>query len=314
VSKIITIFGGSGFVGSYAIKLLLDNGFYIKLLTHEVEKAHKLKVFGNPGQLRIEESFILELSELELEKIIKDSNIVINFIGTFKDSDKENFIKINAQFPEKIASIVKNSKIEKLIHISNLGVENIPTIYAKSRFLAEKAVKSIGEKAIVLKSSLVYGEEDNFINIFYEYAKKFSILPLINGGLNKIQPIYVQDLAQAILKLCSNCHEYSGIYKIGGKEILSIKDVYSLIEKILGKRIYKFPLNYGFANFFIKLMNFKIMTPLNMLIFGDSNPPFYSEQMKLSSYDNIILNEENLLDKLDIKTKTLEENLKTYLH
>jgi NADH dehydrogenase len=312
MSKLVTIFGGSGFVGSYIIKLLSENGFLIKLITSDVKKANKLKVLANPGHIVIVGADVSANNE-SLEELVKDSHIVINCIGSFRDKDIDNFTKIHSQLPEKIATACGKYNVTKFIHLSNLNIENVPTLYAKSRFLGEKAVLSF-DQSVILKSNLVYGEEDKFVNILYHYAKKFSCLPILHRGKFKLQPIYVMDLAQAVLNICLNLDSYNGIYKIAGTEIMSLKDLYETLGRILNKKIHMIPSSQYLTQMAIKIMNFKIMTPINRMLFGQTEPPFYSEQLKMSIYDNIIPSpEDNLLNKMNFKTKSFEENLRRYL-
>ena len=312
MSKLVTIFGGSGFVGSYIIKLLSENGFLIKIITSDIDKANKLKVLANPGHIAIVEGDV-SINQESLEEWVEGSDIVINCIGSFRDRDIDDFTKIHSQLPEKIATACEKYNVEKFIHLSNLNIENIPTLYAKSRFLGEKAVLSC-DRSIILKSSLVYGEEDKFINVLYSYAKKFSCLPILNGGKFKLQPIYVMDLAKTVSNICLNLDSYNRIYKIAGKEILSLKEIYETLGRILNKKIHMIPSSQYLTQMAIKIMNFKIMTPINRILFGQTEPPFYSEQLKMSGYDNIIINpEENLLNRMSFETKSFEENLRRYL-
>jgi nucleoside-diphosphate-sugar epimerase len=313
VSKIVTIFGGSGFIGSYVTKILSEHGFLIKIITPDVNKANKLKVFANPGHITVIEGDIFQ-DQNSFNEWIQNSNIVINLVGSFKDKDENNFTKIHSQLPEKIAIACKKYNIEKFIHVSDLNVENIPTTYAKSRFLGEKAALSLFERSIILKSGLVFGQEDNFISTLYNYAKKFSCLPILDNGKNKLQPIYVVDLAKAILNICSNIESYNGIYRIAGKEILSLKEIYQIIGNILGEKICMIPASQILTIMAIRVMNFRIMTPFNRILFGQSEPPFYSEQLKMLNYDSFIVNSDgNLLNTMPFETKTFEENLTKYL-
>jgi nucleoside-diphosphate-sugar epimerase len=313
-NKIITIFGGSGFVGQYLSKILSEeHNFIIKIVTHDVEKAEKIKTQGSPGAILI--SYCDIFDKTKLDECISGSNIVINLVATFKEKDKDNFTYLHSQFPEIISALAKKHNVEKFIQLSNLNIENVSTLYAKSRVLGDKAIQNF-ENHVILRCGLIYGEEDNFLNILYRIAKKYKILPIIGNSEIKLQPIYVVDLCKAICKICKDQEsKFFGTYKIGGYEKLTLSEIYKFFEQLLNKKIYFVRSNKTLFIFITKILNFNIMFFINRLFFGSYNCPFSPEQIKLSDYNNIIENEnDNLLKKLNIKTNTFFENISKYLN
>ena len=312
-NKVITIFGGSGFVGQYLSKFLSqENGFIVKIITHDIDKAEKIKTQAPIGKIVVCYCNIFDKSKLE--ECIVGSDIIINLIATFKEKDKDNFTYLHSQFPEIISTLAKKHNIEKFIQLSNLNIENVSTLYAKSRVLGDKAVQNF-KNHVILRSSLIYGEEDNFINVLYRIAKKYKIVPLLNNGATRLQPIYVADLCKIICEICKDSESrFFGVHKVGGREILSLLDIYKTFEKLLNHKIHFVPVNKSIFEVLTRILNFKLMFFINRLSFGSFDCPFSPEQIKLSNNDNIISNEqENLLNKFNLKTNTFFENISSYL-
>ena len=311
---VITIFGGSGFVGQYLSKLLSEeHNFIVKIVTHDVDKAEKIQTQASSGKILI--SYCDIFDKTKLDECIAGSNIIINLVATFKEKDKNNFTYLHSQFPEIISTIAKKHNVEKFIQLSNLNIENVSTLYAKSRVLGDKAIQNF-KNHVILRSSLIYGEEDHFINILYRIAKKYKFLPLLHNGERKLQPIYVVDLCKIIREICIDQEsKFFGIHEVGGNERLSLLDIYKTFEIISNHKILLIKTNQAVFTFFTKILNFNFMFLINRLFFGSYNCPFSPEQIKLSDNDNIITNnQENLLKKLNIHTNTFHHNISGYLN
>lgn len=310
-NKIITIFGGSGFVGSVLIKLLIQNQYTIKIPTSNPDKAAKLKTHSVPGRINIIPIDIY--SQKDIENCIYGSDIVINLIASFDDNHISQFNYLHAQLPERIAKACQQFNIEKLIHMSNLGIDNTSTIFAKSRVLGEKAVLKGFNNTYILKSSLIMGQQDHFLKILMIMASKMHFLPLIKTKQEiLLQPVNVENVAQAIVKIIqeNNENDKSNIYKIAGPEILSLEKIYGLIKEIIQNKCIIINIPPKLLEIIAKIMSFKILNPLNNLIFGINHSPISSEQVKILNYNNILeKNDHNFLDKIHEKPINIKETL-----
>lgn len=316
-NKIITIFDGDGFIEEYTLKALLNNNFMIRLITSNISKRNKFKVLSNPGYIEIIEGDVIKDEKL-LTSWIKDSNIVINLIDAFKDKHRSRFGRLDSKFPEEVAKQCAINNVQKFIHLSKLEVENIPTLYAKSKLLGEKNVSLVFEDSVILKTSLIYDTNDNtdnnIIKILFNWSKKYGILPNLLDHKIKIQPLLAEDLAKSILQICLEPSNYKGSYKIAGKDILTIAELYKLYEKILNKRIKIMWLPQAMHRMIVSMLNFKIMYPVNRILFGNIEPPLQLEQLKINDYDSYIPNEkENLINIMNLETSNLEEKIKNFL-
>jgi uncharacterized protein YbjT (DUF2867 family) len=309
-NKIVTIFGGSGFVGNAVVKELSRNHYIVNIVSRDEEKASKIKTYSTPGKINIIKADIK--NEKEIGDAIKGSDFVINLVATFDDSKIHDFQYIHAQFPEKIAKFCMMHSVEKLIQMSNLGIENGFSIFAKTRFLGETAVLAGFKNSIILRSSVIVGEEDSFLRIFIILAHKFRFLPLISNSKNQIevQPVYVENVAQAIIWLLEN-QLNQNLYKIAGPEIFSFKQICEKIKENMPNKIFIAPMNIKLLKILAKIMNFKIFSPINSFIFGTSKSGLSSEKIEAINFNGKIeKNDQNLLFKIGAKAIFLNEVIK----
>lgn len=307
-NKIVTLFGGSGFTEGSIVKSLLENKFLVRIITTDIKGTERFKVFGKPGHLSVIEGDVTQ-SDKSFDEWIKGSFIVINAIHSIKDSDVNSFLNLHSKIPEEIAKHCKIQKVEKFIHLSDLSAESIPSVYARSRSLGEKTVLTSFEKSVVLKTSMIYDLNDDFVFQLFNYAKKYSVMPIISNCEAKIQPIFSGDFAAIVLKICQNPEQYNGLYRLAGSEIMTMQDMHQTFEKILNKKVRQVKLYKTIAKMLIAFFNLKIMFPVNRIIFGDGKAPFYLEQMKMYCH-NTVIESDNLLNKMGLKTDGFESRLR----
>jgi uncharacterized protein YbjT (DUF2867 family) len=313
--KIVTIFGGSGFVGSFLSKEFIEAGYSVNIITRNKNSAINLKTLSCAGKLNIIE--IDYSNERQIENCINGADYIINLIASFDDSDINNFQYIHAQLPEKIAKFCSQSNsVQKFIHLSNLGIDNSHTMFAKTRLLGESAVTSFFKKTIILRSSLIVGEDDAFLRVFIIMAKKFKFLPLFSSKkLNiELQPIYVGDLARSIRMLIEQDepdNSLRNIKEIAGPEIFTLNQIYDSIKNIIGFKVYLLPINIKILKILAGIMSWKIFKPIHGIIFGINKSPISSEKLNSINLVTIIRKRENnLLFKFIEKPKLLKDVIK----
>jgi NADH dehydrogenase len=301
--KIVTIFAGSGFVGRSVVRKLIKNNFRVKIITRNKEKSAFLKTYAGPDFLSLVNWDYQNFSELE--NIIKNSSFVINLAGILFENKKDDFDKVHHILPSEIAKICSHLNIEKFIHISALGVEkNKNSKYGVSKFSGEEAVVKNFPNAIILKPSIVFGEEDNFFNKFATMLKISPFLPLIGGGQTKFQPIYVEDLAEIILQSLLIKDLSLKSFEAVGNQIFTFKELLELIGSYLDKKIIFIPIPFFAAKIkanFLCLITKKIIT---------------SDQVELLKSDNIASEnfEKNNYQKIfKISPKSVQEIVPNYI-
>ena len=221
--KVITIFGGAGFLGSHIIQDLAREGYRIKIISRAPESVYDIKTAGTVGQIV---SYTCDYDDAAaINKAVEGSYAVINLIGILYQKKKNKFKKIHTDLLGKIAKACQKQEINKFIHVSALGVDKGNSNYAKSKREGEKLVKKIFPRVTILRPSVVFGPGDSFFNMFAKLSVLLPALPLIGGGKTRFQPVFVGDIAEAIGKIIiSENDKFEGqIYQLGGPEIVTLK-------------------------------------------------------------------------------------------
>ena len=231
-SPIVTIFGGTGFLGRYIVNRLAKLGFIINVVTRFPNEAVFLKTSGNVGQINLVKGSFSNLSNVS--SLLTVSEIVINCVGILNEGINQKFKKIHTEVPEKLAILAKNSGVKRFIHVSSIGAdEKSGSKYSKSKGIGEIKILAAFPDAIILRPSIVFGSEDQFFNLFSQISCISPILPIV-GGNTKFQPVYVDDIAKVIEKILKNeknrNNDNCSIYELGGPDIMSF---HSLMVKML---------------------------------------------------------------------------------
>ena len=231
---IVTIFGGSGFLGGYIIgELLKIDGVVIRAITRDYSGARHLKLAGEPGRVIITQES--HLDPKSIDKLVMGADVVINLIGSTTITKKEQLIRIHSKIPEWIAqAAARNSRIKQFIHFSALGIEQNSSLYAKSKLAGEKAVSAAFPSAIIIKPSFMYGAGDHFLTPLFHLTSWAPFIPLIEGGRRKIQPVFAGDIAQLTRSIIVKTNTPNNIprkLEVGGGRVYSIKELWQAILK-----------------------------------------------------------------------------------
>ena len=301
-SKIITIFGGSGFLGKAIIRrLLLDRQFQLRIISRNCQNLTEFKQFIDSGLLHFIYGSVTSLEVIK--NATMNSYAVINLVGILFETAPGDFAKIHKEAAKNIAQISKAMDVTKLIHISALGVEKATTCYyAKSKFAGETEVLKSFPDATIIRPSIVFGSEDNFFNQFARMARLSPFLPLIGNGVTKFQPVYVEDIANAVVNIIDS-DQYNGqIFELVGPEIFSFKDLMKFILSNINKKRILLPIPFVFA---------AILGKLGQLL---PKPFLTYDQVELLKYDNISSGNYLSFEKLGILPSKIEEIVPHYLN
>ena len=272
--KEILVFGASGQIGRHLIRKLTKNNYKVVAVTRNIhQKGYILKTQANPGYLEI-----VELPYFNIEKInnlLEGCSICINLIGILFEKKKNSFKNIHTDFPDLLSKLSAKKNVEKLIHISSLGIEkSLDSHYAISKLNGENKVISNFERSIVLKPSVVYSVDDNFTTNFMTILNRLPFMPLYYEGKTKFAPIHVTDLAQIIFDVAQEKVNEQTIECVG-PEIFSFKEIILKLLKSIDKKRLLIPLPLTLAKITAKI--FELMP----------NPLLTIDQLNLLKYDNI---------------------------
>jgi uncharacterized protein YbjT (DUF2867 family) len=305
VTGLVTIFGGSGFLGRYIVRQLAMKGYFVRVVVRNPNEALFLKLNGNVGQIQLVGGDIKE--EKKLQEFVKDSDCVVNCVATFYETRSQSFNVLHVDAARNLAKAAKQAEVKQFIHISSLGASS----QSKSRLLktkghGEEVVLQSFPDASIIRPSLIFGAEDTF---FIRFANLSSISPFIPivGSKTKFQPVYVDDVAKVISVLIEKKY-HKKYLELGGDEIYTFNELIKiLLSELKRKRIIlRLPFSLG-----------KIIASMNdfsRLISGDLVPAFLTvAQVKSLESDNLVGKKHEKFSDVGIIPKKLEIILPTYL-
>ena len=272
-NRFISVIGGYVFLGKYIVNILLNKGYYVKVISRTATLSQKNFTLHKPGQYQLINCDIKNTEKLESD--LRGTDYVINLVGLLINKKNNSFVDIHHMALKNIVSICKNLNVKKLIHISAIGADkSSKSEYAKTKYYGEQEVKNFRNYCI-LRPSIVYGDEDNFINFFAKTSKISPFIPLIGGGANLFQPIWVHDVAEVIVYILEK-NIKGKVLEIGGEEIYSFKKILEMIleELELKRKLITIPFNLSRRLAFL----------LQMM----PNPILTMDQVELLKKDNII--------------------------
>ncbi len=228
--KLVTLFGGSGFLGNYVAQALLERGARLRVASRNPEKSFSLKPLANLGQLQFARCDIT--NERSLAAVIKGSDVVINLVGAFEGDLK----RLMGEAPGDMAKLAKGEGVSAFVHVSAIGADaNSSADYAQAKAMGEQRVRENFRKATIIRPSIVFGKDDNFLNMFGGLISTMPVLPVF-GPEAKLQLVYADDVAEAIARAAENPAKHGGkTFELGGPEILTMMEVNQRIAAAQGR-------------------------------------------------------------------------------
>jgi NADH dehydrogenase len=298
--KIVTVFGGTGFIGRYAIQNLAKLGYTVRVPTRYTADANALRPKGVVGQINPLSCNLR--NPQSIAHAVRGSSIVINLIGVLTESRKSSFDFIHSEVPGRIARAAAEAGADRMIHISAIGANpDAVSKYAASKGHGEAQLREAFPQATILRPSIVFGPEDQFFNRFAAMARIAHALPLIGGGKTKFQPVYVGDVAAAIVNALTDGSTAGKTYELGGPEVLSFRQLMQLMLKVIDRSAILLPVPFGIA---------KLQARFTELVPGK---PLTRDQVELLKRDNVVAKGAEGLAELGVTPTALELVLPQYL-
>ena len=229
--QLVTIFGGTGYIGNYAAQALLSRGARIRLASRAPGKAQSLKPLANLGQLQLTPCDIT--NEAHVAAALEGASHVVNLVGAFTG----DLGKLMGEAPGTIARLAAERGVASLVHVSAIGADaSSPTAYARGKAQGEAAVLAAFPKATILRPSIVFGKDDNFINLFAGMIELLPVLPVF-GPEAKLQLVYADDVAEAVAVALEHPQAHGGkTFELGGPEQLSMMEIHERIAAAQGRK------------------------------------------------------------------------------
>jgi len=245
LDTLVTVFGGSGFVGRHVVQALAKREFRIRVAVRRPELAGYLQPLGRVGQIHSVQANLRYPASVEAA--MRDSSVAINLVAILSQSGAQTFDAVQVKGAEAVAKAAA-AVGARMVHVSAIGADvNSPSHYARAKAEGEKAVLSALASATIMRPSIVFGPEDQFTNRFAALARLSPVMPLIGGGLTKVQPVYVGDIATAIANAVDGKTKAGAAYELGGPEVLSMREIMELILEITDRSRMLVSLPFGLA-------------------------------------------------------------------
>ena len=245
LETLVTVFGGSGFLGRNVVRALAKREYRIRVAVRRPELAGHLQPLGRVGQIHAVQANLRYPASVEAA--MRDSHAAINLVGILAEGGAQTFDAVQARGAGTVARAAA-AVGANMVHISAIGAdENSLSSYGRSKATGEKAVLAAVPSATILRPSVVFGPEDQFTNRFASLARISPALPLIGGGVNRMQPVYVGDVARAVADAVDGKTKPGATYELGGPEVLTMREIMEIILVITGRQRMLISLPFGLA-------------------------------------------------------------------
>ena len=254
LDTLVTVFGGSGFVGRNVVRALAKRDYRIRVAVRRPELAGHLQPLGRVGQIHTVQAN-LRYPE-SVAAALRDSHVAINLVGILTESGAQTFEAVQAEGAANVAKAAAAARA-RLVHVSAIGADAESTAsYARAKAAGEAAALAAVPEAVIMRPSVVFGPEDQFTNRFAGLARISPFLPLIGGGETKMQPVYVGDVATAVADAVDGKAQAGATYELGGPEVLSFREILKIILDITDRDRALLPLPFGLARLQAALLQF----------------------------------------------------------
>jgi NADH dehydrogenase len=304
-SKLITIIGGSGFLGRHITRALARQGHRIRVAVRRPDLAGHVQPLGTPGQIMPVQANVRYPASVEAA--CAGADVVINLVGVLYSSGAQTFSALHAEGARVAARAAKQASATQFIQMSAIGAdEDSHSNYARTKGEGEKAAAEEFPGAIIIRPSVVFGPEDNFFNQFAGMARLSPVLPLIGGGATLFQPVFAGDVAEAVAKLVADGSATGETYELGGPAKKSFREILQYVLKETGRKRLLVPLPFPIARIFGAVAG---LLP---------SPVLTADQVELLKSDNVVsdaaLAEGRTLQGLGITPEPIEAIVPSYLY
>ena len=300
---LITVYGGSGFLGRHVVRALARRGYRIRVAVRRPELAGHLQPLGRVGQIHAVQANLRNAPSVEAAA--RDAAVLVNLVGILSERGRQRFSAVHTFGAEQVA-LAANARGARVVHVSAIGAdENSPSQYGRTKAAAEGLVLAAQPDAVIMRPSIVFGPEDDFFNRFAALARMAPALPLIGGGATRFQPVFAGDVASAIADAVDGKARGGSIYELGGPEVRTFRQLMQFVLATIQRKRLLVPLPFFAARIQASVLQFL------------PKPPLTPDQVEMLRVDNVVSDaaksDGRTLQAFGIEPEPMEAIVPTYL-
>ncbi len=311
--QLVTVFGGSGFVGRHVVRALVKRGYRVRVAVRRPDLAGFLQPLGMVGQIHAVQANLRYPDSVAAA--VKGAAAVVNLVGILQEGGRQSFAGVQANGARAIAQACAAAGIARLVQVSAIGADrDSKSLYARSKAEGEAAVLAAVPGAVILRPSIVFGPEDGFFNRFAALARVLPALPLVGGGETKFQPVFVGDVAEAVARGVDGVVAGGRVYELGGPEVKSFRELLAYICEVTDRKRLLVPLPFPVARIQARIL--ELVDTLTLGLLPDAIK-LTRDQVTLLESDNVVsaaaLAEGRSFEGLGIAPVSVEAIVPSYL-
>jgi uncharacterized protein YbjT (DUF2867 family) len=304
MQNLVTVFGGTGFVGVQTVRELAKLGWRIRVAARNPGRGYKMRLMGDVGQVDVVQANLRDADSVR--RALAGATASLNLVGVLHDTGRQGFQAVHVDGARTAAEAARAEGVGRVVQMSSLGADPAsPSAYARTKAEGEQAVRELYPDAVVVRPSVVFGPGDGFFDRFAAMAQISPVLPLIGGGESRFQPIFVGDLAKALARVVSDPAAAGRTYELGGPAAFTFRELMMLMLKETGQRRLLLPIPWPVAG---------ALGRLGDLAAFAVTPPVTSDQVRLLKIDNVVSGAWPGLAELGVPATTIESVLPTWLY
>lgn len=305
MSRLVTIYGGSGFLGRYIARRMAKEGWRVRVAVRRPNEAIFVRPYGVPGQ--VEPIFCNIRDDASVAAAMQGADAVVNCVGTFDKNGKNNFDAVQHEGAERIARMAAASGVARMVHVSAIGADaQSDSLYAQSKAQGEEGVLAHMPDAVILRPSVIFGTEDQFFNRFAGMTRFGPVLPVV-GGDTLFQPVHVDDVAQAAVQAVLGAAA-PGVYELGGPDVASFRSLMQTMLGVIRRRRMIVNIPFPIAAFIATISDF-----VNLITLGLVPAQITADQVRSLRSDNVVAEGAKGFADLGIEPVAVEAVLPDYL-
>ena len=303
---LVTVFGGSGFIGRQVVRALTKRGLRVRVACRQPNTAPHLRMMGDVGQVEVVQANIR--MPASVGRALDGAEACVNLVGVLGESGRQRFHSLHAQGAKNVAEAAAMRGITRLVQVSAIGADaQSKSKYARTKALGEQAAREAVSKAVVVRPSVVFGQEDDFLNRFGRMAQMSPFLPLPGGGSTRFQPVFVGDVAAAVAAVVVDPAAAGKTYELGGPGVFTFRELMELVLRETHRSRVLLPLPWPVAGLIGSAGDLAAA-------FLPISAPLTADQVEQLKHDNVADPALPGLAKLGIRPTALEAIAPTYLY